>query len=125
MFTGCTFVGADVHTVTLRDVIFENCRLDYATLHRVKTTGPVAFVGCSLTEATFAASTLSTAVFDDCKFSGLSFSESDLRGADLPGNDLSGLTSATALRGATLSDAQVPALANLVLRELAMTIAGA
>jgi uncharacterized protein YjbI with pentapeptide repeats len=124
VFTGCTLVGADVHTLTLRDVIFENCRLDYATLQRVKTASPVAFLGCSLVEATFAASALSFAVFDGCKFIGLLFSESDLRGADVRGNDLSGLTSATALRGATLSGTQVPSFTDLVLRELAMTIAG-
>jgi hypothetical protein len=44
--------------------------------------------------------------------------------SDLRGNGLSGLTSATALRGATLSGIQVPTFTDLVLRELAMTIAG-
>jgi len=123
VLTGCTLIGARFDTVTFKNVIFENCRLDYTTFHQVKTAGPVGFVGCSLAEATFTASSLTAAAFDGCKLSGLTFDGCDLRGADLRGNDLTGLTGATALRGATIGQSQVAALAELLLDELSITVA--
>ena len=124
VFIGCTLVGATLDTITARDVIVENCRLDYATFQRFKATGPVAFLGCSFTEATITASTLLTAVFDGCKLAGLAVEGSDLRGADLRGNDLTGLTNATALRGSILSDTQLPAFTDLIVRELSINVVG-
>jgi uncharacterized protein YjbI with pentapeptide repeats len=123
VLTSCSLVGAHFDTVTVKDVIFENCRLDYATLHQIKATGPVAFVGCSLTETTLSACTLPTAAFDGCRFTGLAIERCDLRGADLRGNDLKGLAGATALRGAILGDSQLPALTQLLLDELSITVA--
>ena len=61
VLTGCTLVGATFDTVTAKDIIFDNCRLDYATFQRFRTAGPVAFVGCSLAETAFNASTLTAA----------------------------------------------------------------
>ncbi len=123
VLTGCTLIGARFDTVAFNNVIFENCRLDYATFHNIKTPGPVGFVGCSLAEATFSGSSLTAAIFDGCKLSGLDIDRCDLYGADLRGNDLTGLTSATALRGATISESQVAALAGLLLSELSITVA--
>src|SRR4051812_8287690 len=50
---GCTLIGANLGGGTFKNVIFDNCRLDYAVLDRIRATGPVAFVGCVLTETTF------------------------------------------------------------------------
>jgi uncharacterized protein YjbI with pentapeptide repeats len=89
---GCGLVGATFDTVSAKDVIFDNCRLDCATFERFKIAGPVAFVRCSLTEAEFRTSALTTAVFDDCELAGVAFDTCDVRGADLRGNDIAGLT---------------------------------
>ena len=122
VLVGCSLVGVTFDTVTAKDVLFDNCRLDYATFERFKSAGPVAFVGCSLAETIFRTSTLTAAVFEDCKLAGASFDSCDLRGADLRGNDLAGLTGATGLRGVTLAESQLPALTELLVSELSIKV---
>ncbi|BCJ63634.1 pentapeptide repeat-containing protein [Polymorphospora rubra] len=121
-FRGCSVMGVHWENLALRNVIFENCRLDYATFTKIKTSGPVAFLGCSLTETTFAGGKLAPSVFDNCRMAGTTFDGCDLRGADLRGNDLSGLDVVTDLRGVRLSAAQLPALTELIVRTLAIRI---
>jgi uncharacterized protein YjbI with pentapeptide repeats len=124
VLTACSLVGATFDTVTAKDVIFDNCRLDYATFERFKSAGPIAFVGCSLTETTFNACVLTAAVFDNCKLAGVSFDNCDLRGADLRGNDIAGLTAASGLRGVVLAESQLPALTELLVSELSIRVSG-
>ncbi|MBB5871725.1 uncharacterized protein YjbI with pentapeptide repeats [Allocatelliglobosispora scoriae] len=118
----CNLIGAHLDGVTLRDVVFENCRLDYAYFTDVKAAGPVAIIGCSMTDTILTAGKLSTVAFDGCKLAGTTFDGTDLRGADLRGNDITKLTAGTALRGAILSPAQIPSLTDLLLAELAIQV---
>jgi uncharacterized protein YjbI with pentapeptide repeats len=122
VFKGCTLIGSRWDRVILKDVIFENCRFDYANLNDVKATGPVAFVGCSMTEMTVIGGQLSTVTLDNCRLTGLTIERCDLRGADLRGNDLSGLAAATPLRGVTLSESQLPSLTGLLTSELSIKV---
>jgi uncharacterized protein YjbI with pentapeptide repeats len=123
VFAGCTMIGAQwVGGITLKNVIFENCRFDYATLANVRATGPVAFAGCSLAETRLDHCVLRTAVFDSCKLAGLSLEHCDLRGADLRNNDLAGLATPTALRGAVLSESQLPAFLDGLVAELSIAL---
>lgn len=119
---GCNLIGTRWENIMIKDVILENCLIDYAYFTDVKASGPVSFVGCSLTDATFTRGKLSTAAFDGCKLSGVTFDGCDLRGADLRGNDISGLVAATGLRGAILSQSQVPALTKLLINDLSIQI---
>ncbi|MFP8903131.1 pentapeptide repeat-containing protein, partial [Streptomyces atacamensis] len=41
-------LGAALDGLVLDDVLFENCKLDYTTFTKVRSTGPVAFAGCIL-----------------------------------------------------------------------------
>ncbi|MBB5866696.1 uncharacterized protein YjbI with pentapeptide repeats [Allocatelliglobosispora scoriae] len=122
VFRRCSMIGMRWDGLAAKDVIMENCRLDYAFLAEIKTTGPIAFLGCSLTDTTIKDGKLGRALFDCCKLAGVTFDGPDLRGADLRGNDISGLTGATALRGVTLSAAQIPTLTELLLQELNIKI---
>lgn len=119
---GCTLMGSHWNTVTLRDVIFEECRLDYSTFTDVITAGPTVFVRCSFTETVLTESRLGRAAFDRCRLDQLEIQRCDLRGADLRGNDLSGLTATSGLRGVLLDQAQLPALAEVLTRELAIRV---
>ncbi len=121
VFQGCSLIGANWDSVTLKNVIFENCRLDYATFSALKATGPVAMIGCALTETTFAGK-LTPSLFDHCKFSATDFGGCDLRGADLRGNDITGLTGVLPLRGACFSPSQLPELTELLINDLALKI---
>lgn len=66
VFRDCKLLGAALDDITLDDVCFDNCKLDYSTLTRLRATGPVIFTRCSLREITFDACDLSTAAFDNC-----------------------------------------------------------
>lgn len=119
---GCTLVGANLTDATLKNVIFENCRLDYATFSNVRASGPVAFLGCSLAEATLDRCKLTSTVFDGCKLAATTFEACDLRGADMRGNDLSKTVGITSLRGATLSPEQLPGVTEAIIHELDLKI---
>jgi uncharacterized protein YjbI with pentapeptide repeats len=90
-FEGCKLLGARFENVALNHVVFSHCKLDYAVLERVRATGPVLFVGCSLREAEFRGCDLGRSVFDDCDLRLAGFGPGAYRGCDLRGNDLSGL----------------------------------
>jgi uncharacterized protein YjbI with pentapeptide repeats len=122
VLSGCSLTGTDWNNVTLRDVVFEECRLDYGTLAGVTTGGPAAFIRCSFTETAIVDSALTKSVFERCRLDQLDLQRCDLRGADLRGNDLHNLSTATSLRGVRLDQEQLPALADALVRELAITV---
>lgn len=122
VLNGCTLVGAQWNDVTLKNVVFENCRIDYATFTDIRTVASVALIGCSLTEATFTRCKLGVAAFDGCRLTATSFEASDLRGADLRGNDLSSVTGIESLRGAIVSDDQLPGLIEAVVSDLDLSV---
>jgi uncharacterized protein YjbI with pentapeptide repeats len=118
----CSLVGANLSGGTFKNVIFEHCRLDSATVETVRAAGPVAFIGCSLAETTFARCGLGSSIFDGCKLTGTTFDGTDLRGADLRGQDLSTVVGISSLRGAVISAEQVPGLTAALLGELDLTV---
>lgn len=119
---GCTLIGANITGGTFKNVIFENCRLDYATFDQVRTAGPTAFVGCALTETTFTSCGLTLVTFDGCKLASTEFDSADLRGADLRGNDLSRLIGIGSLRGAVIGEEQVAGLTEALMRDLELIV---
>ncbi|MFF3699191.1 pentapeptide repeat-containing protein [Streptomyces sp. NPDC002221] len=62
VFRTCKIMGGALDGLALDDVLFEGCKPDYTAFSKVRATGPVAFTGGTLTEATFA----------DCDLSGSS-----------------------------------------------------
>ncbi|MGH3712589.1 MAG: pentapeptide repeat-containing protein [Micromonosporaceae bacterium] len=122
VFRGSTLVGSTWSNVVLRNVLFEDCRLDYATIQRARTAGPCGFVRCSLVETTVQQSTVTNATFDACRFAGTLVVDSDLRGADLRGNDLSGLIGVATLGGITIGEDQLPGLTEALVRDLELRV---
>ncbi|MBW1601729.1 pentapeptide repeat-containing protein [Streptomyces sp. JJ66] len=121
-FRNCKIMGAALDGVVLDDVLFEKCRFDYASFKRVRAVGPVAFVGCALTEVTFTDCDLSHAVFSDCglkltEFGGGRYGETDLRG-----NDLSQIRGVAHLAKVRIDPGQQTDLAQALVNELGITI---
>jgi uncharacterized protein YjbI with pentapeptide repeats len=123
VLSGCTLMGAHWDDVTLRDVGFEDCRLDYATFTGLSTRGPAIFMRCSFTETTIADSRLNAGTFDQCRLDQLDFQRCDMHGADLRGNDMHPLATVTGLHGVRLDQDQLPGIAEVLVRELAITVA--
>lgn len=121
VFRDCKLMGAVLEDVTLDNVLFENCKLDYGTLTRVRATGPVIFSACSLRETTFVSSDLGAALIDDCDLRLTEFDGGKYRGLDLRGNDLSHLRGLTSLRQIVIDRAQTLQLAEALTAELHVT----
>lgn len=121
-FLGCQLSGFSLTGAGLGNVIFENCRLDYATFHGVRATGPVAFVNCTLTEASLSNCRLNDVVFDQCRLAGTEFDSCDLRGADLRGNPLDSIRGIASLRGVKVTADQLTDLARALPADLELQL---
>jgi uncharacterized protein YjbI with pentapeptide repeats len=120
-FDTCKLLGADFTGVSLEHVVFVGCKLDYSTLDKVRATGPVLFVRCSMPEAEFTGCDLPDALFDDCDLRLAVFGEGSYRGCDLRGNDLSTLNGTRHLKKVIIDRAQTMQLAEALAAELDMT----
>lgn len=120
-FDDCRLSGLDLSAARLQDVSFHECRLDEATFRMASGTR-VRFEGCDLTTADLYAAQLPGAWFFDCTLTGAELSQANLTGARLHGSTFGSLRGAAALRGTTISSAQVTPVALQVLAALAITI---
>lgn len=115
-------LGATVDSLVMDDVLFENCKLDYATFTKVRATGSVVFAGCILTEATFVDCDLSNVVFSDCTLRFTEFGPGRYRGADLRGNDLTSLRGLAHLAKVRIDVGQQHDLAQALVSELNIAV---
>jgi uncharacterized protein YjbI with pentapeptide repeats len=97
----CRLTGAELAEAILRDVTFDECRIDlvglrYARLERV------VFRDCRMTECDFNGATLKDVLFERCELREATFSNCRLERVELRGCDLAGLRGAEALRGARM-----------------------
>ncbi|MFJ8162347.1 pentapeptide repeat-containing protein [Streptomyces sp. NPDC096136] len=119
----CRLMGAALDGLVLDDVLFENCRFDYATFEKVRATGPVAFTGCAFTEATFTDCDLTDAVFSECTLRLTEFGAGRYRDLDLRGNDLSRIRGVANLSKILINPAQQADLAEALVADLDITLA--
>ncbi|WP_405979050.1 pentapeptide repeat-containing protein [Streptomyces sp. NBC_00158] len=118
----CKLMGAALERLVLDNVLFEGCRFDYATFERVRATGPVAFVGCSFTEAAFTDCDFSGAVFTDCTLRLTEFGVGRYRDTDLRGNDLSAVRGVANLSKVRIGPGQEAELAEALVNDLDVSI---
>lgn len=121
-FIGCRMTGLQLINSTIRNVIVEDCRLDYASLVRVRATGAVAITGCSLDRARLDGCTLPGAAVTNCPMAAIELVDCVLRDADLRGSDLSTLSGLASLRGAVIGAEQLAPLAEILVRELSLRV---
>ncbi|MEW2432258.1 pentapeptide repeat-containing protein [Micromonospora sp. NPDC047644] len=121
--TGSRFTGSRLTDVRLKDILFDGCRFDYATLHRVAAAGSVAFTDCTLTNGAWSSCRLPRVALRSCDLAGLELDSCRLDGTDLRGNRLQGLkTRLDNLRGVTLGEDQLPDLTQLVVAAFGLTV---
>nr|WP_255519122.1 pentapeptide repeat-containing protein [Kitasatospora sp. SID7827] len=121
-WSGSRLMGATLSNVTLGDVLFEGCRLDYATFDNVRAAGTLVFDRCILTEAVFTGCDLTDALFRDCTLDKTTFNRGKYRGTDLRGNELSTISGTAHLTGVLLDPAQPDQLTRALLTELDATV---
>ncbi|MEU8542955.1 pentapeptide repeat-containing protein [Streptomyces sp. NPDC048717] len=118
VFRDCTLLGVHISDVAFDNVLFEDCRLTYATFDRVRALVPVAFVRCQLQEATFTGCDLTGAAFSDCVLDRAAFGTGTYRDLDLRGNDLSTITGTANLQRTVIDRTQADQLTHALLAEL-------
>ncbi|WEB38781.1 pentapeptide repeat-containing protein [Streptomyces yunnanensis] len=118
----CKLMGATLDGLVLDDVLFEGCKLDFATFEKVRATGPVAFVNCVLSEATFTDCDLTDVVFSECTLRLTEFEAGRYRGTDLRGNDLATIRGLANLKKVRIDPGQEADLAQALVAELDITL---
>ncbi|WP_416873479.1 pentapeptide repeat-containing protein [Kitasatospora sp. SC0581] len=121
LFRGCRLMGSAITGAVLDNVLFENCRLDYATFDRIRASGPLVFDRCVLTEAAFTGCDLTDVVLRDCTLLATAFGTGTYKGLDLSGSDLSAVRGVGNLREAVVSRAQQLQITDALLAELNVT----
>jgi uncharacterized protein YjbI with pentapeptide repeats len=115
-------LGATLDGLILDDVLFESCKFDYTTFERLRATGPIAFTGCMLTEATFTDCDLSTVAFSECTLRLTEFGPGRYWGTDLRGNDLSTVRGVANLAKVRIDLDQQHDLIQALMNELDITV---
>ncbi|MFI9746763.1 pentapeptide repeat-containing protein [Streptomyces sp. NPDC052494] len=118
----CKFMGAALDDLALDDVLFENCKFDYATFVKLRAAGPLVFSRCVFTEATFTDCDLSEVVFSDCTLRLTEFGAGRYRDTDLRGNALSTIRGVANLAKVRIDHTQQTDLAEALVGELGITL---
>lgn len=97
----CRLTGAELAESTLRDVAFDECRIDLAGLRHARLER-VVFRDCRMGECDFYGATLKDVLFERCELREATLSAVKLERVELRGCDLTAARGAEALRGARM-----------------------
>jgi uncharacterized protein YjbI with pentapeptide repeats len=102
--------GLKLQTSTLKDVVFEDCKLDLSNFRFSKLKN-VQFKDCVLDEADFYKTELENVQFLCCSLNKAEFSAAKCKDVDLRTSDLAGISGVEGLAGATIDSVQLIAIA--------------
>jgi uncharacterized protein YjbI with pentapeptide repeats len=97
----CRLTGIELAESKLRDVTFDECRIDLAGLRHARLER-VVFRDCRMSECDLYGASLTDVLFERCELREATFSPASLERVELRGCDLAGLRGADALRGARM-----------------------
>jgi uncharacterized protein YjbI with pentapeptide repeats len=118
---GGRLVGIDLSNTTLKDIIFEDCKLDLANFRSSKLTR-VQFIGCHLQETDFQMATLTNVAFTSSELKKVAFSRATLNRVDARTSQLFDIRGWDSLKGLTLDASQLMAIAPELANELGLLI---
>jgi uncharacterized protein YjbI with pentapeptide repeats len=98
---GTRLTGAELAEARLRDVVFEECRIDLAGLRNAQLER-VVFRDCRMAECELYGATLKDVLFERCELREATFSGMTIQRVELRGCDLTAARGAEALRGARM-----------------------
>jgi uncharacterized protein YjbI with pentapeptide repeats len=119
---GSVAAGVMAHGSLLRQVTFRGCKL-HGVNFRGATLTDVTFQDCTLREVDFGAATLRRCQFPGSQLQETDFSRVTLEKVDLRGAELGIIMTPGALSGATITTAQLTALAPLLAEHAGITVA--
>lgn len=118
---GGRMTGIDLSRSTIKDVVFENCKLNMANFRFTKLTR-VQFINCTLTEADFQAAELSQVEFQGCHLEKTEFAQSKIKRVDMRSSQLIDIRGWQSLHGLTIDSAQLVSIAPQLALELGLII---
>ncbi len=113
--------GLQLQTSTLKDVTFNDCKLNLANFRFSKLTN-VCFKDCILDQADFYQSELKNVAFLNCVLDKAEFSASKLKQVDFRSSEITGILGIKSLAGAIIDSAQLMALAPILANELMIEV---
>ena len=122
--TGSSLAGVNAPGAQLRRVAFRGGKLDGVNL-RAATLTDVTFDQCLLREVDFSGATLRRCTFPGSQLREVDFSQVTLEQVDLRGAELGLIVTPGALRGATISPAQLAEIAPLLAEHAGLVVADA
>ena len=121
-FVDSRLTGLTATELVAEDVVFRDCRLDFASFHRARIQR-ARFEGCDLTEADLSSAWLKDVRFDRCRLIRTDIEAIQLTGADLRGSELEELRGdLSALRGATIDPVQLVGLSRALAAALGIRV---
>ncbi|HSX00238.1 MAG TPA: pentapeptide repeat-containing protein [Patescibacteria group bacterium] len=119
--TGGRLTGIDLSRSTLKDIIFDGCKLDMANFRYAKLTR-VTFVDCLLTETDFQAAELSEVTFQSSILDRVEFGHCKVKMSDARTSQLLDIRGWEYLKGITIDSLQLMAVAPQLALEIGITI---
>jgi uncharacterized protein YjbI with pentapeptide repeats len=107
---GCRMTGIQLAESTIRDALFEDCRIDLAAF-RMTRFERVVLRDCVLREADLAEAQLGSVVLERCDLAGADLSHATFRQSELRGCRCDGLIAAERLHGVAMPWPDILALA--------------
>ncbi|HYH75315.1 MAG TPA: pentapeptide repeat-containing protein [Candidatus Saccharimonadales bacterium] len=118
---GCRMSGTQLGESSLKDVTFENCKLDLVSFRKCRLER-VVFRNCVLDEADFIGATLIDVVFLQCELRQTDFNRAHCTRVDMTRSDLSDIKGVTSLKNVRIKPEQMMTLAPLLCAEVGFTL---
>ncbi|HUB93917.1 MAG TPA: pentapeptide repeat-containing protein [Verrucomicrobiae bacterium] len=113
--------GFRLQTSTLRDTVFEGCKLNLSNFRYSKLRN-TRFIDCVLDEADFYNAVLENVQFQGCSLEKTEFSAAKCKAVDLRGSQLSEVRGVQDLAGATIDSLQLVTISRLLASSLKIEV---
>ena len=120
-FAQTRITGTDLSVSIIKDVTFEDCKLDMANFRSAKLTR-VLFKNCTLKETDFQSATLSHVTFQDCILEKTVFDHVDLKDVDVRSSQLFDIRGWGSLKGLTIDQLQLTSIAPQLALKLGLNV---
>lgn len=121
VFTRCRLGGVDCSDSELRDVVFDDCVLELASL-RLARLERVRIDGGRITEVDLSGARLKDVTFTGVDLGDVTWAGARLDGVDITGADVTALRDVSALRGALINEVQAISLARRLAQALGLGV---
>lgn len=119
--TGGRMTGVDFSRSTIKDTIFEDCKLDMANFRFAKLVN-VQFINCQCSETDFQAAELTNVEFSDSYLEKVEFGQCKIKNVDLRTSELCNVRGWQSLLGVKIDSMQLAMIAPQLANELGLTV---